>query len=116
MFQCFRVGVGQLLSSTAADYAENLGLTPWKMFGADVGSAPARPNSPSNSSLRPLRKEKTKLSASDYRFLERFLDVTKANLFLARAVLIVEGDAENILLPVILEKLRISTAEQGGRN
>ncbi|WP_312871065.1 ATP-dependent nuclease [Aminobacter ciceronei] len=49
----------------------------------------------------PLSKEKTKLSASDYRFLERFLDVTKANLFFARAVLIVEGDAENILLPVI---------------
>lgn len=49
----------------------------------------------------PLSKERTKLSASDYRFLERFLDVTKANLFFARAVLIVEGDAENILMPVI---------------
>lgn len=49
----------------------------------------------------PLSEGKTKLSASDYRFLERFLDVTKANLFFARAVLIVEGDAENILLPVI---------------
>lgn len=48
-----------------------------------------------------LSKEKTKLSASDYRFLERFLDATKANLFFARAVMIVEGDAENILLPVI---------------
>lgn len=49
----------------------------------------------------PLCQGKTKLSISDYRFLERFLDVTKANLFFARAVLIVEGDAENILLPVI---------------
>ena len=49
----------------------------------------------------PLSEGKTQLSASDYRFLERFLDVTKANLFFARAVLIVEGDAENILLPVI---------------
>jgi putative ATP-dependent endonuclease of OLD family len=53
----------------------------------------------------PLCKGKTKLSASDYRFLERFLDVTKANLFFARAVLIVEGDAENILLPVIARLL-----------
>ncbi|MFG1225258.1 ATP-dependent nuclease [Xanthobacter wiegelii] len=53
----------------------------------------------------PLCKGKTKLSASDYRFLERFLDVTKANLFFARAVLIVEGDAENILLPVIAKLL-----------
>lgn len=49
----------------------------------------------------PLSKDKTELSGSDYRFLERFLDVTKANLFFARAVVIVEGDAENILLPVL---------------
>lgn len=49
----------------------------------------------------PLTQDKTKLSAGDYRFLERFLDVTKANLFFARGVMIVEGDAENILLPTI---------------
>lgn len=53
----------------------------------------------------PLSQGKTKLSVSDYRFLERFLDVTKANLFFARAVLVVEGDAENILLPVIARLL-----------
>ncbi len=52
-----------------------------------------------------LCQGKTKLSPSDYRFLERFLDVTKANLFFARAVLIVEGDAENILLPAIAKLL-----------
>jgi putative ATP-dependent endonuclease of OLD family len=53
----------------------------------------------------PLCQGKTKLSPSDYRFLERFLDVTKANLFFARAVLIVEGDAENVLLPMIAKLL-----------
>lgn len=53
----------------------------------------------------PLCEGATKLSASDYRFLERFLDVTKANLFFARAVMIVEGDAENIVLPVIARLL-----------
>lgn len=53
----------------------------------------------------PLCRGKTKLSPSDYRFLERFLDVTKANLFFARAVMIVEGDAENILFPVIAKLL-----------
>jgi putative ATP-dependent endonuclease of OLD family len=47
----------------------------------------------------------TKLSPSDYRFLERFLDVTKANLFFARGVMIVEGDAENILLPTLAKIL-----------
>lgn len=53
----------------------------------------------------PLGEGHTQLSRNDYRFLERFLDVTKANLFFARAVLIVEGDAENILLPTIARLL-----------
>ena len=41
------------------------------------------------------------LEDNDYRFLERFLDVTKANLFFAHGVIIVEGDAEALLLPVL---------------
>jgi putative ATP-dependent endonuclease of OLD family len=45
----------------------------------------------------------TQLNQGDYKFLERFLDATKANLFFARGVIIVEGDAENILLPTIAE-------------
>jgi len=49
----------------------------------------------------PLGVNYTELDGSDYRFLERFLDTTKANLFFAKGVLIVEGDAENILLPTI---------------
>jgi putative ATP-dependent endonuclease of OLD family len=48
-----------------------------------------------------LASAQTRLGSSDYRFLQRFLDVTKANLFFARGVLIVEGDAENILVPTI---------------
>ena len=48
-----------------------------------------------------LAQGKTKLDGSDYRFLERFLDVTKANLFFARGVMIVEGDAENLLIPTL---------------
>lgn len=45
--------------------------------------------------------EHTRLEASDYGFLRRFLDVTKASLFFARGVLIVEGDAEHLLLPTL---------------
>lgn len=48
-----------------------------------------------------LAPDYTLLSRFDYRFLERFLDVTKANLFFARGVLVVEGDAEAILLTTI---------------
>lgn len=52
-----------------------------------------------------LGKQHTKLGEGDYRFLARFLDVTKANLFFARGVLIVEGDAEAILLPALAKLL-----------
>ncbi|WP_102265930.1 ATP-dependent nuclease [Massilicoli timonensis] len=47
----------------------------------------------------------TELEKGDYLFLQRFLDATKANLFFARGVLMVEGDAENLLLPVLAEVL-----------
>jgi len=53
----------------------------------------------------PLGKAHTRLEADDYDFLRRFLDATKANLFFARALIVVEGDGENLLLPAIAEKL-----------
>lgn len=53
----------------------------------------------------PMRKGETELEPEDYVFLEKFLDVTKSNLFFAKGVLIVEGDAENILLPTIAKLL-----------
>ncbi len=60
-----------------------------------------------------LRSDNTKLASSDYDFLRRFLDVTKANLFFAKAVVIVEGDAENILLPTIAKIMGRSFTEHG---
>ncbi len=52
-----------------------------------------------------LAAEETNLSEGDYRFLERFLDVTKANLFFARGLIVVEGDGEFILLPTLARLL-----------
>jgi len=60
-----------------------------------------------------LAKRCTALESSDYRFLERFLDVTKANLFFAKAVVLVEGDSESILLPTIASLLERSFSEHG---
>lgn len=60
-----------------------------------------------------LAKSETCLDEADYAFLERFLDVTKANLFFARGVVIVEGDAENILLPALAEKVGHSFQRSG---
>lgn len=55
----------------------------------------------------------TLLSDGDYAFLERFLDATKANLFFARGVAIVEGDAENLLLPSLAEAVGLSFRAHG---
>ncbi|MFD7110990.1 ATP-dependent endonuclease [Streptomyces microflavus] len=54
----------------------------------------------------------TRLEAGDYAFLSRFLDVTKSNLFFARAVAVVEGDAEALLLPT----LALATGRSFGRS
>jgi putative ATP-dependent endonuclease of OLD family len=53
----------------------------------------------------PMGSDFTELEKGDYLFLERFLDVTKANLFFAQGVILVEGDAENILIPIIADIL-----------
>lgn len=48
-----------------------------------------------------LAQDRTMLSKSDYGFLARFLDATKSNLFFAQGVIVVEGDAEKLLIPTI---------------
>jgi putative ATP-dependent endonuclease of OLD family len=46
-------------------------------------------------------------------YLQRFLDVTKASLFFARAVILVEGVAEQLLVPVLAERLGRPMATNG---
>jgi putative ATP-dependent endonuclease of OLD family len=53
----------------------------------------------------PMGKEYTKLEESNYVYLEKFLDVTKANLFFAQGIILVEGWAEEILIPSIAKRL-----------
>jgi putative ATP-dependent endonuclease of the OLD family len=60
-----------------------------------------------------LAHGQTGLEKDDYDFLERFLDATKANLFFAKGILLVEGDAENILIPAIAEILERSLHKYG---
>lgn len=55
----------------------------------------------------------TKLKKNDYKFLEKFLDTTKANLFFAKGVILVEGWAEEILLPSIAKAIGINLTEKG---
>jgi len=61
----------------------------------------------------PMGPKHTMLDPGDYAFLERFLDATKANLFFARGVLIVEGPSEHILLPTIARLLDRDLVKHG---
>ena len=61
----------------------------------------------------PLSSGHTKLKKSDYSFLRRFIDATKANLFFARGVMMVEGPAEAILLPTLAEACGRSFSKHG---
>lgn len=60
-----------------------------------------------------LSEDKTQLEKGDYLFLQRFLDATKSNLFFAKGIIMVEGDAENILLPVIADILGCPLEKHG---
>ena len=61
----------------------------------------------------PMGSDYTKLNKGDYLFLERFLDVTKANLFFAKGIIMVEGDAEALLIPAIAEIIDCSLVKYG---
>ena len=66
-----------------------------------------------NSNAFSMRKDSTKLDEEDYQYLERYLDATKANLFFARGVIIVEGPSEEMLLPTIATLIGKDLTEHG---
>lgn len=61
-----------------------------------------------------MGEEYTNLEKGDYKFLKRFLDVTKSNLFFAKALIFIEGDAENMLVPVLAKIIFGDTLESKG--
>jgi putative ATP-dependent endonuclease of the OLD family len=61
----------------------------------------------------PMGPSHTLLEKGDYSFLQRFLDVTKANLFFAQGVILVEGDAENLLIPALAEVVGYPLSKYG---
>ena len=58
-----------------------------------------------NNNAFPMGAEYTKLDEDNYDFLQRFLDVTKSNLFFSKGVIIVEGWSEQILIPALAKKM-----------
>ena len=61
----------------------------------------------------PMGDEYTKLEKSSYVFLEKFLDVTKSNLFFAKGVILVEGWAEEILIPSLAKAIGFNLTAKG---
>ncbi len=59
-----------------------------------------------NGMVFPMGPKFTQLAKSDYQYLDHFLDVTKANLFFAKGIILVEGWAEEIILPAIAKKIK----------
>lgn len=66
-----------------------------------------------NGNAFPLGDAFTKLDKDNYKFLEKFLDTTKANLFFAKGVILVEGWAEEILIPSLAKAIGINLTEKG---
>ena len=66
-----------------------------------------------NAGIYSMALGNTLLEKDDYRFLEAYLDATKANLFFARSVIIVEGPAEELLFPTIAKLLGRSFTDFG---
>ena len=60
-----------------------------------------------------MAESETFLETEDYEFLERFLDATKSNLFFAKGLIFVEGDAENLLLPAFADLIGYPLHEYG---
>jgi len=61
----------------------------------------------------PMGEAYTKLGKDNYKFLEKFLDTTKANFFFAKGVILVEGWAEEILIPSLARAIGINLTEKG---
>lgn len=66
-----------------------------------------------NGNAFPMGSDYTKLNPDDYKFLEKFLDTTKANLFFAKGIILVEGWAEEILIPSISKNIGVNLTEKG---
>ena len=58
-----------------------------------------------DSDVYPLGKGMTRLVDADYKYLDNFLDVTKSNLFFAKGIILVEGWAEELILPPLAANL-----------
>lgn len=61
----------------------------------------------------PMGAAYTELESDDYVFLEKFLDVTKANLFFCKGAILVEGWSEELLMVGLAKLIGYNLTERG---
>ena len=61
----------------------------------------------------PMSAAHTELKSEDYVFLQRFLDVTKSNLFFSKGVILVEGWSEELLMHEFAKLVGYNLTEKG---
>ncbi|MBL9008035.1 MAG: AAA family ATPase [Myxococcales bacterium] len=61
----------------------------------------------------PMGAMHTQLAPDDYVFLQRFLDITKANLFFARGVILLEGWSEELLMNELAKLIGYDLVQKG---
>ena len=66
-----------------------------------------------NNFCYPMSENFTLLCQEDYKFLERFLDSTKCNLFFAKGIIFVEGESEMLLIPALAELIGLPLHKSG---
>lgn len=69
--------------------------------------------SQSNEGTKGYSTAEANFTKTDTEDLERYLDVTRAEMVFARGVILVEGDAERFLIPAFAENMEISLDEYG---
>lgn len=82
--------------------------------GAPLSSYVVLTQRPGTSSLAAVPSRAPNLTEADRHDLERYLDATKSNLLFARRVMLVEGAAELLLLPSLVEQVMGIDLEREG--
>ena len=92
-----------VVTSHSPNFASSAGVERATILSKDPGTRKIVARSPQQFDLEPERLD----------HLARFLDVTKAALLFARGVILVEGVAEQLLVPAIAEQMGRPLAEYG---
>ncbi|VDN49247.1 putative ATP-dependent endonuclease of the OLD family [Petrocella atlantisensis] len=58
-----------------------------------------------NNSAFPMGHKYTNLTKAQYVFLDKFLDVTRSSMFFAKGLVLVEGWSEELLIPIIADRI-----------